>query len=66
MGTISVETRDGEEQVTSTDRLIIGWTDSLTAASKVALESAMTEWLRIRWPSAEHVDVSIEAPEVEP
>ena len=30
-GRVSVETRDSGENATSTDRLVIGWTDSLTA-----------------------------------
>lgn len=65
-GRVSVKTRDDGENSTNTDRLIIGWADSLTAASKMTLEASMTEWLQIRWPSAENVEVSIEAPEIEP
>ena len=65
-GRIAVEQRDARGNPTITDRLVVEWTDTLTAEAKSTLEASLTEWLRIRWPAAADVDVSVESPMAEP
>ena len=65
-GRIAVETRDGAEEPTSTDQLIVEWVDPLTHEARESLEASLTDWLRARWPEAEDVDVRVEAQEIEP
>ena len=65
-GRIAVEQRDAVGKATSTDRLVVVWTDTLSAEAKSTLEASLTEWLRIRWPAAADVDVSVESPMAEP
>ena len=65
-GRIAIEQRDAIGDPASTDRLVVEWTDTLTAETKSALEASLTEWLRVRWPAAADVDVSVECPMPEP
>ena len=65
-GRIAVEQRDAIGDPISTDRLVVEWTDTLTAEAKSALEASLAEWLRVRWPVAADVDVSVESPMSEP
>lgn len=65
-GRIAIEQRDAVGHATSTDRLVVEWTDTLTADAKSALEASLTEWLQVRWPTAADVDVSVESPMAEP
>lgn len=61
-GRIAVHSREDSDASTSQDQLVVTWSDTLNPVAKTDLEASLTRWLKVRWPSAQDVQVRVETP----